>query len=106
MSGPLVEVLTFEGCPHAEPALDLVRRVVADAGVAATVRRVDVSDPEAAMALRFLGSPTIRINGRDIEPGAGERNEYVLSCRLYRTENGLRGEPHERWLRDALHPDA
>jgi len=106
MTRPLVEVLTFEGCPHAEPALELVRRVVADAGVAATVRRVDVPDPEAAAAHRFLGSPTIRVNGRDIEPGTGERDEYVLSCRVYRTENGLKGEPDERWLRDALHADA
>ena len=102
MTRPLVEVLTFEGCPHAEPALELVRRVVADAGVAATVRRVDVPDPEAAAAHRFLGSPTIRVNGRDIEPGAAERTEYTLSCRVYRTERGVSGQPDERWLREAL----
>lgn len=102
MSGPLVEVLTFAGCPHAEPALELVRRVVDETGVSATVRRVDVPDAGAATAQRFLGSPTIRVNGRDIEPGVGERNEYVLSCRVYRTDKGLRGEPDERWLRDAL----
>ena len=103
MNEPLVEVLTFAGCPHAEPALELVRRVVADAGVVATVRRVDVRDSEAAAAHRFLGSPTIRVNGRDIEPGAQEeRGEYVLSCRVYRTPSGLKGEPDERWLRDAL----
>jgi hypothetical protein len=106
VSRPLVEVLTFEGCPHAEPALELVRRVVTAAGVAATVRRVDVPDPEAAAAQRFLGSPTIRVNGLDIEPGAGERDEYVLSCRVYRTENGLKGEPDQRWLRNALHANA
>lgn len=102
MSTPLIEVLSFEGCPHAEPALELVRRVVADTGVAATVRRVDVPDSEAAEVHRFLGSPTIRVNGRDIEPGADQRAEYVLSCRVYRTEHGLKGEPDERWLRDAL----
>lgn len=103
MSEPVVEVLTFEGCPHAEPALELVRRVVAESGSRATVRRVDIPDAEAAAAHRFLGSPTIRVNGHDIEPGTGERAEYVLSCRVYRTEGGLKGEPDERWLRDALH---
>ena len=102
MSEPLVEVLTFEGCPHAEPALELVKRVIADSGVGATVRRVDVPDAEAAAAERFLGSPTIRVNGRDIEPGVGERDQYVLSCRIYRTESGLKGEPDEQWLREAL----
>ncbi len=105
MSKTLVEVLTFEGCPHAEPALELVKRVIAESGIGATVHRVDVPDPDAAAAHRFLGSPTIRVNGRDIEPGAGERDEYVLSCRVYRTESGLKGEPDERWLRDALHAD-
>ncbi len=102
MSAPLVEVLTFEGCPHAEPALELVKRVLADSGVGATVRRVDVPDAEAAAAQRFLGSPTIRVNGRDIEPGVAERDQYVLSCRIYRTEDGFRGEPDEQWLREAL----
>ena len=102
MSGPTVEVLSFEGCPHAEQALRLVRRVLAESGIAATVRHVDVPDVEAAEAWRFLGSPTIRVNGRDIEPGLVGRDEYVLSCRIYRTEDGVRGEPEERWLREAL----
>lgn len=102
MSAPLVEVLTFDGCPHAEPALELVMRVLDESGVAADVRRVDVTDAASAEAHRFLGSPTIRVNGRDIEPGADERDQYVLSCRIYPTERGLQGQPDESWLRDAL----
>jgi hypothetical protein len=102
VSGPLVEVLTFEGCPHAEPALELVRRVIAARGAGATVRRIDVPDAEAAAAQRFLGSPTIRVNGRDVEPGVARRDRYALSCRIYRTDSGLRGEPDEHWLHEAL----
>ena len=102
MSAPVVEVLTFEGCPHAEPALELVKRVLADSGVGATVRRVDVPDADAAAAQRFLGSPTIRVNGRDIEPGVAERDQYVLSCRIYRPDSGITGAPDEQWLREAL----
>ena len=74
----------------------------APGAVGADVRRVDVPDSEAAAAQRFLGSPTIRVNGRDVEPGADERSDFVLSCRLYRTESGVSGQPDERWLRDAL----
>ena len=103
MSKPLVEVLTFEGCPHAEPALALAERVVAESGIDATVERVDVPDGGAAAAQRFLGSPTIRVNGRDIEPGVVERADYVLSCRIYHTHDGIKGEPDERWLCDVLH---
>ena len=102
MSGPLVEVLTFEGCPHAEPALELVRRVIAESGGGATVRRVDGPDAAAAAAQRFLGSPTIRVDGRDIEPGVAERDQYVLSCRIYRTASGIGGKPDAQWLREAL----
>ena len=102
MSGPLVEVLTFAGCPHGEPALELARRVVAETGSDATVRRVDIPDADTAAAERFLGSPSIRVNGRDVEPGVSERGSYLLSCRLYRTDTGLSGQPDERWLRDAL----
>ena len=102
MTNPVVEVLTFEGCPHAEPALDLVKRVVNELGVGADVRRVDVADPQAAAAHRFLGSPTIRVNGSDVEPGANERADFALSCRLYRTESGFSGQPDEQWLRDSL----
>ena len=102
----LVEVLTFDGCPHAEPALELVERVLDETGIAANVRRVDVANAASAEAHRFLGSPTIRVNGRDIEPGADDRDQFVLSCRVYRTERGMQGAPDERWLRDALRAGA
>ena len=97
-----VEVLTFEGCPNAAAARELVERVVAESRVEAEVAYADVPDPEAAGRLRFLGSPTIRVDGRDIEPGADERTEYVLACRIYRTDEGIAGVPDDRWLRDAL----
>lgn len=102
MKKALVEVLTFDGCPHGEPALALAERVVAESGVPATVRRIDIDGPTAAVQHRFLGSPTIQVNGVDIEPDATERHEYVLACRVYRTSTGIKGEPDERWLHDAL----
>lgn len=97
-----IEILTFEGCPNREPAIALVSEVVAEVGTDAEVRVVDVPDLETAEATRFLGSPTIRVNGRDIEPGAEERSDFVHSCRVFRTENGLSGQPDPRWLREAL----
>ena len=59
-------------------------------------------DPETAQKLRFLGSPTVRIAGQDVEPGAAARTDFALSCRLYRTDAGLQGQPDERWVRAAL----
>ena len=97
----LVEVVTFEGCPHAAPAVALARRVADEAGISADVRLVDVADGEAERQ-RFLGSPSIRVDGRDVEPGADLRRDYVYGCRLYATSAGRSALPDETWLRDAL----
>ena len=68
------------------------------------LKLVNVANSDAAERERFLGSPSIRVDGRDIEPGAEVRADYALSCRLYRTEDGASGQPDERWLREALRP--
>jgi hypothetical protein len=99
---PLIEVLTFDGCPHAAATRELVARVVAELDAEADVVLIDVPDQEAAATHRFLGSPTVRVNGRDVEPGAERRDEVVLGCRVYRTDAGLSGRPNEWWIRDAV----
>ena len=63
---------------------------------------MNVPDQEAAERLRFLGSPTVRIGGRDVEPGAEGRTDFGLSCRLFRTERGVAGQPDACWIQDAL----
>ena len=63
----------FEGCPNYLGARELVERVAADLGIEAEVRLVEVQTPADAQRLRFLGSPTIRLNGRDVEPDADKR---------------------------------
>ncbi len=97
-----VEVLTFAGCPNEATAHGLVERAVSEVAVEAEVASIRVEDPDAAKRLRFLGSPTIRVDGRDVEPGAGERSDYTLACRVYRTAHGLANLPDEAWVRAAL----
>jgi hypothetical protein len=99
---PLVELLYFQGCPNHENALALVKKVAAELGIEADIRLINVPDPESASRLRFLGSPTVRIGGQDVEPGAEERTDFALSCRVFRTDRGFTGQPDERWVRDAL----
>jgi hypothetical protein len=102
MRQPRVQILFFEGCPNHEPIRALVERVAAELRVEPEIHTVEVPDADAAMELRFLGSPTVRVNERDVEPGAVERHEFVLSCRLYPSEHGFSGQPDERWIREAL----
>jgi hypothetical protein len=96
------EVLTFPDCPNRDAAIALAERVRAQLGSAAKVRMIDIADQPAAEQARFLSSPTIRVDGRDIEPGAEHQDEYVLACRLYRVGHRLRGLPDQNWLRQAL----
>jgi hypothetical protein len=99
---PLVEVLAIPGCPNRAGAIALAERVCDHLGSAAKVRVIDIPDQPAADQARFLGSPTIRVDGHDIEPDAERHQEYVHACRLYQVGHSLRGLPDEDWLRQAL----
>jgi hypothetical protein len=102
MRQPRVEILYFDGCPNHEPARALVERLAGQLGIQPEIELVEVSDPDAAIAMRFLGSPTVRIDGLDVEPGAEERRDFALSCRIYRSEDGVTEQPDEDWVREAL----
>ncbi len=99
---PVVDVLYIEGCPNYPGAVALVQRVSAELGIDAQVRLQQISDPEVAIRARFVGSPTIRVDGRDIQPGAERQQDYVHACWLYQGRHSLRGLPEEDWLRQAL----
>jgi hypothetical protein len=96
----LVELLYFEGCPGIDRDVPVVAPVAEAAGARVARRRVET--PDDAEAQRFLGSPTVRVDGVDVEPGAEQRRDYGLKCRLYQTAAGLAGVPDEHWVRDAL----
>ncbi|MGH3007425.1 MAG: DF family (seleno)protein [Gaiellaceae bacterium] len=99
---PRVEILYFEGCPNHDRTRALVERVAAELGVEPEVELIEVRDTSAAQQLCFLGSPTVRVNGRDVEPGGNERRDFAFSCRVYRRERGFAGQPDEAWIRAAL----
>jgi hypothetical protein len=95
-------VLTVAGCPNRDAAIALVHRVCAELGSNAEIRLIDIPDQLAAEQARFLGSPSIRVDGRDVEPDADRCVEYICSCRLYRGRHSLRGLPEEASVRRAL----
>ena len=99
---PLVEILSFAGCPNHLGAIELVERLSREVGLETELRLVNVPDQEAARRLRFLGSPTVRVGGIDVDPRTEERNDYALSCRLFRTGAGVSGQPDAQWVREAL----
>lgn len=81
--------------------MDAVNRIVREMG-----REVDVVEtvvhPDDAERLRFLGSPSVRVNGRDVELGAERRAIFGYSCRTYDTDAGTTGVPLDDWIKSAL----
>ena len=78
-----VQVLYFTGCPNHTPTVDLARQVIAEIGVDAEIEEVEVTSGDDAAEVRFLGSPTVLVDGVDIEPSARDRNDFGFSCRTY-----------------------
>jgi hypothetical protein len=97
-----VELLYFDGCPSYEKLLPRLRELVAGADPHAEIELRRVESIEAAERERFLGSPTVRVDGADVDPGAPGREDFGLKCRLYRSEEGTSGLPPEEWIRQAL----
>jgi hypothetical protein len=98
----MIEVLYFDGCPNHEPVLERLRALVARHAADAAIVPRRVETDEEAQRLRFLGSPTVRVDGRDVEPGADVRDDFGLKCRLYRSKDRLTGAPSEEWLLAAI----
>jgi Domain of unknown function (DUF2703) len=78
-----VEVLYVSECPSHPAAVKLLTEVLAAEGVLAEIHEVLVQDQAMAKKLRFAGSPTIRINGRDVGDEVQTAKNFSLSCRLY-----------------------
>jgi hypothetical protein len=97
-----IELLYFDGCPNYERFLPHLQELLERSGVHEEVLRRKVESTPDAVAERFLGSPTVRIDGVDVEPAAEARTDCGVKCRLYRTDSGLTGAPPDELIKRAL----
>ncbi|HEX2105322.1 MAG TPA: hypothetical protein VHF51_16845 [Solirubrobacteraceae bacterium] len=102
MTQPRVELLFWDGCPSHPQALADLRAAMADAGLdPGTVLVREVDTDQRADRERFVGSPTIRVDGEDVDPPGDER--VGLTCRVYRLRDGRPSPvPDPAVLREAL----
>lgn len=99
----LIEFLYMEDCPNREPALELLKEVMAEHDVAVPIKLVKVGTVDEAKETKFLGSPSIRIDGVDIEGDTMSPNRnYSLKCRVYKFNWIFQGVPPKNLLREAL----
>ncbi len=101
-SAPRVEFLWWSGCPSWERALARLREEMEALGLdPAAVEVEEVDTDEAAERRRFVGSPTIRVDGEDVQPTGDE--PAGLTCRIYRLRDGrISPLPDRADIRDAL----
>jgi hypothetical protein len=100
---PRVELLWWRECPSWERALEMLRAAMEEIGLEPdSIEVTEIDTDAAAKREEFVGSPTIRVDGRDIQPPSdGEMTG--LACRVYRRRDGsISPLPDPEDLRDAL----
>ena len=95
-----VSLLYFDGCPNWQETEQRLQAALERTGSGASITYVHVGNPEEAERLSFRGSPTVLVDGRD--PFAQPEDPVGLSCRVFRTPEGLRGAPTVEQLCEAL----
>lgn len=96
-----VELLVVSGCPGTELTVARIREATQALGMEINLRFVIVDDEEQARALGFRGSPTVRVEGEDVDRAADER-PIGVSCRLYTTDGTTEQAPPLAWIQAAL----
>jgi hypothetical protein len=97
-----IELFYWAGCPSHPEALELLRDVLRQHGLETEIDLLEVQTDEQARTLGFPGSPTIRIDGRDVDP-SGVDSTPSLTCRVYRLPDGRPSPvPSRTQLEEAL----
>ncbi len=91
----VIEVFYVPGCPNHQAAIDRLRNAVRSAAIDAAIQEIAVTDDAMARQLKFPGSPTIRIEGRDVE--STPQDSYGLACRLYSNGTGVPSLEAMQW---------
>jgi hypothetical protein len=101
-----VEYLWFADCPSHDEGAQLLRAALDAEELDAQIVSIEVTSEAEAQRLQFIGSPTFRVRGRDLDPQpmpTGAFSMYGLACRAYRREDGrIAPLPTLAWLRQAL----
>ncbi|MCP2519344.1 DUF2703 domain-containing protein [Candidatus Aminicenantes bacterium AC-708-M15] len=96
-----IQLLYVRGCPHFKPALNLLSEILKEKGLKEKIELIEIGSEEEAKKYEFLGSPSIKINGKDIEK---EKRGYPPSfgCRIYKNGENYTGVPPKRLILKAI----
>lgn len=91
-----------ESCPHRDDARALVDAAIVETSIDADLEVITVRTDEEARQSKVLGSPSIRVDGRDIEYGEQEPAETQPGCRYYNSPAGWMPIPEKGLLVRAI----
>jgi hypothetical protein len=101
-----ITYLWWAECPSHDEGYALLREALSAEGLDAEIISIEIASEQDAQRYEFIGSPTFRVYGRDLDPQpmpTGAANPYALTCRAYRRDDGRIGPlPTLAWLRRAL----
>jgi hypothetical protein len=97
-----IELLYFNGCPGYKMALKYINEVLEDKGIKLPVQMVKIASEEDAAKHHFLGSPSVRIDGEDIEPGTERITDTSQRCRLYLEDDNVLEWPGRKLITEAI----
>jgi hypothetical protein len=97
-----IEILYFDECPNRAPAVERIEEALRLELLTAELIEVNVRGAADARSLRFVGSPTIRIDGNDIETTARTSKDFGVFCRTYSDKGKRVGIPPLDLIRSAM----
>ncbi len=97
-----IQLLYWPDCPSHDTAEAMVRQIAAEQAIPVDIERVEILAEDQGKAVCFPGSPTIRVEAQDVEPGWTPCTDCTPRCRIYQHGGRLSGLPDPAWVRAAL----
>jgi hypothetical protein len=97
-----VELLYIRDCPNHALTVETVRDVLRESDLPLEIAQIEITSAAQAASFSFPGSPTVRVDGEDVEPGIRDSTHFGVTCRSYVVNGKRQGVPAPEWLRQAV----
>lgn len=99
-----IQLLYFDGCPTYQKAYDQLCEVLAQEQIKADIEQIAIESEEEAYRHRFMGSPSILVNGEDIDQSVNtsDKEKFGLRCRVYIVDGIIQSTPGKKMIQAAI----
>lgn len=98
-----IEILYTPNLTNPDSIVELVENVLFETAISATIQQVEVSSEKEAVNVEFLGSPTIRVDGIDVEPNMTfGKSDFGLRSRSYEKDGQESAIPSRELIEETV----